>query len=270
MTGTISARGLIGALWRYRGFVAASVAREFQLRYRGSALGFLWNLISPLGTIIIFTVVFAQVMRARLPGVEDVYGYGIYLCAGVLSWGLFSEIVQRGLGMFIEHGNLLKKASFPRSSLPLIVVLAAVGNFAIAFGIFISFLVITGRFPGWVFAAVIPIIALLVALATGLAILFGTLNVFFRDIGPATTIVLQFWFWLTPIVYPLTAIPEFAQRWLAINPITPLVGALQRIFTEGRLPDWTSLTSPLLSATVALWLGAMTFRANAGDIADDL
>src|SRR5206468_730835 len=249
----MSLRGMLRALWRYRGFVAASVAREFQLRYRGSTLGFVWNLIGPLGTVIIFTVVFAQVMRARLPGVDDTYGYGIFLCAGILAWGLFAEIVQRGLGMFIEHGNLLKKSNFPRSSLPLIVVLTALVNFAVAFGIYLAFLVVTGRFPGWMAIAAIPVIALLVAFAGSLAILFGTLNVFFRDIGQAITVLMQFWFWLTPIVYPVTALPEFVQRWLALNPVAPLVGALQRVFSEDRWPEWDSLTSPLAVTVVAMF-----------------
>ena len=266
----MSARGMLRALWRYRGFITASVSREFQLRYRGSAMGFLWNLIGPLGTVIIFTVVFAQVMRARLPGVDDVYGYGIYLCAGVLAWGLFAEIVQRGLGMFIEHGNLLKKSNFPRSSLPLIVVLTALVNFAIAFGIYLAFLGVTGRFPGWISLAGIPVVALLVVLASGIGILLGTLNVFFRDIGQAANVFLQFWFWLTPIVYPVSALPDFARSWLTLNPMAPVVGALQRIFSEGRTPDWTSFGSPLATAAFALLLGAAAFRANAGDIVDEL
>jgi lipopolysaccharide transport system permease protein len=270
MTSRISARGMLGALWRYRGFVVASVSREFQLRYRGSTLGFVWNLIGPLGTVIIFTVVFAQVMRARLPGVDDIYGYGIYLCAGVLAWGLFAEIVQRGLGMFIEHGNLLKKSSFPRSSLPLIVVLTALVNFAVAFGVFLAFLALSGRFPGWIAIAAIPVIAVLVAFAAGLGVLFGTMNVFFRDIGQAITILLQFWFWLTPIVYPVTALPEFLREWLVLNPVAPIVGGLQRIFSEGRMPEWGSFASPLAVAIVALFLGAVTFRANATDIVDEL
>ena len=150
-------------------------------------------------------------MRARLPGVGDIYGYGIFLCSGVFAWGLFVEIVQRGAGMFIEHGNLLKKASFPKSSLPVIVVLSALVNFAVAFGIFMVFLVVTGRFPGWVALAAIPIVALLVAFATGLATFLGTLNVYSRDVGQAVTILMQFWFWLTPIVYPIAAVPEFVR-----------------------------------------------------------
>ena len=122
----------------------------------------MWNLIGPIGNVVVFTVILAQVMHARLPGVGDVWGYGIFLCSGIFTWGLFVEIVQRGAGMFIEHGNLLKKASFPKSSLPVIVVLSALVNFAIAFGALMVFLVVTGRFPGWVTLTAVPIIALLV------------------------------------------------------------------------------------------------------------
>jgi len=261
---------MLQALWRYRGFVAASVAREFQVRSRGSALGFVWNLIGPIGNVVVFTIIFAQVMRARLPGVGDIFGYGIFLCSGVFAWGLFVEIVQRGVGMFIEHGNLLKKASFPKSSLPLIVVLSALVNFAVAFGVFMVFLVVTGRFPGWVALSAIPVIALLVVFATGLATFLGTLNVYSRDVGQAVTILMQFWFWLTPIVYPIAAVPDFVRDGFAFNPMAPIVVALQRIFVEGLAPRWESLVLPILAAAVALLAGAMTFRANADDIADEL
>jgi lipopolysaccharide transport system permease protein len=266
----LSVRGMLWALWRYRGFVAASVARDFQLRYRGSALGFLWNLIGPIGSVIIFTVVFAQVMRARLPGVGDIYGYGIYLCAGVFAWGLFVEIVQRGLVMFIENGNLIKKTNFPKSSLPLIVVLSGLVNFAIAFGIFIAFLAATDRFPGWIVLATIPVITLLTAFAAGLGILLGTLNVFFRDIGQAVTVLLQFWFWLTPIVYPATALPDLAKDWLALNPLAPIIAALQHIFVEGQMPMWHTLAMPTIVTALALLAGATTFRSNAANIVDEL
>ena len=262
--------GMLQALWRYRGFVGASVAREFQVRSRGSALGFVWNLIGPIGNVVVFTVIFGQVMRARLPGVGDIYGYGIFLCAGAFAWGLFVEIVQRGVGMFIEHGNLLKKASFPKSSLPVIVVLSALVNFAVAFGIFIAFLVLTGRFPGWVALTAIPVVALLVVFATGLATFLGTLNVYSRDVGQAVTIVMQFWFWLTPIVYPIAAVPEFVRDWFPFNPMAPIVAALHRIFVEGLAPRWESLAIPVIVSAVTLLAGAMTFGGNADNIADEL
>jgi lipopolysaccharide transport system permease protein len=266
----MNAVGMTKALWRYRGFVIGTVVREFQLRYRGSALGFLWNLIQPLGTVFIFTVVFAQIMQARLPGVNDVYGYGVFLCSGMFVWGMFGEIVQRGLNMFIDFGNMLKKSSFPRSSVPVIIVLSALLNFAMTFGIFLLFLVIIGRFPGFIAFAAVPVIVVFLLLAVGLAVLLGTLNVFLRDIGQAIVIALQFWFWLTPIVYPEKALPDFARGWLEFNPAAPLIAAMHAIFVDARMPDWSTFTLPIACGAGALLLAALTFRAYSGELVDEL
>ncbi len=117
--------GLSRSLWGYRGFVLGSVKREFQSRYRGSLFGALWTVLNPLSMIVVYTVIFSQVMRARLPGVDDGLAYSVYLCAGLLTWGLFAEITSRSQSMFIENANLLKKISFPRICLPVIVLLNA-------------------------------------------------------------------------------------------------------------------------------------------------
>lgn len=264
-----SLRGMLASLWRYRGFVRASVARDFQLRYRGSALGAGWTLLQPIGTVVVLTVVFTSIMQPRLPG-AGAFTYSVYLCAGVFSWGLFAEIVQRDLNVFIEHGNFLKKSSFPRSSLPLIVALSALVNFAMAFAIYAAFLVIIGRFPGWLALWALPIVLLIAAFAAGLGVLLGTANVFFRDLGAAVPILMQFWFWLTPIVYPISAIPEFVRSWLALNPLVPLIGALQRVFTEGLAPQWQTLVTPAIVALVVCAAGLAAFRAQGENIVDEL
>jgi lipopolysaccharide transport system permease protein len=266
----MNAVGISRALWRYRGFVGATVLREFALRYRGSALGVAWTVLQPIATVLIFTIVFAEIMQARLPGVTDAYGYGIYLCSGMFVWSMFAEIVQRGLGMFVDFGNMLKKSSFPRSSVPLIVVLSALLNFALTFGVFLAFLGAFGRFPGVVVLAAIPVILVFVALGVGLAVLLGTLNVFLRDIGQFTVAFLQLWFWLTPIVYPAKALPAFAADWLKFNPAAPLIAAMQDIFVEARVPDWSTFAGPIACAAVALLLAALTFRAYSGELVDEL
>jgi lipopolysaccharide transport system permease protein len=265
----ISVRGMVASLWRYRGFVTTSIARDFQVRYRGSALGLLWTLLQPIGTVVVLTVVFTRIMQPRLPG-ADAFTYSIYLCAGIFSWGLFAEIVQRELNVFIEHGNYLKKSGFPRSSLPLIVAVTASINFLIAFAAYFVFLLSIGRFPGWVVVSIVPIVLLIIMFAVGLGILLGTANVFFRDLGAAVPILLQFWFWLTPIVYPITAVPDFVKGWLAVNPLAPLIGALQDVFTQGRPPAWGSLVGPLVVAVLACAAGAAAFRSQADNIVDEL
>ena len=128
---------ILRALWAYRGFILGSVRREFQSRYQNSLLGMAWTVLNPLAMIVVYTVIFAQIMRSRLPGVDSTFGYSIYLCAGLLTWGLFAEITSRAQTVFIENASLLKKLSFPRISLPFIVLGNALVNFCIVFGLFI-------------------------------------------------------------------------------------------------------------------------------------
>ena len=264
-----SLRGMVASLWHYRGFIRTSVARDFQLRYRGSALGIVWTLLQPIGTVVVLTIVFTRVMQPRLPG-GDAFTYSIYLCAGVFAWGLFAEIVQRELNVFIENGNYLKKSSFPRSSLPLIVAITAVVNFGLAFAVYFVFLLAIDRFPGWVVLWTLPLVLVIALLAVGLGILLGTANVFFRDLGPAVPIVLQFWFWLTPIVYPVAVVPDFIRPWFAINPLASAVGALQDIFTGGQAPTWQTLITLAAVAVVACVAGLAAFRSQGDNIVDEL
>jgi len=261
---------MLKALWAYRGFVLGSVKREFQSRYQNSLLGAAWTVLNPLAMIIVYTVIFSQVMRARLPGVDSTFAYSIYLCAGVLTWGLFAEISSRAQTVFIENANLLKKLTFPRMSLPVTVVTNALVNFAIVFSLFTLFLVATGNFPGWVFLGLLPVLALMVLFAIGLGVTLGILNVFFRDIGQFFTIFLQFWFWLTPIVYPVSIIPEPLARYVGLNPMARLIGACQDILVHGRWPDWWRLLPVLLLAALLCALGLRLFRKHSGELVDEL
>lgn len=264
------ATGMARAVWHYRGFVLGSVKREFQTRYRNSLLGAAWTVLNPLSMIIVYTVIFSQLMRARLPGVENNLAYSIYLCAGVLAWGFFSEVINRSQSVFLENANLIKKLSFPRICLPLIVVINAGINFSIILSIFLGFLLITQNFPGWALLAVIPILLIQIAFSVGLGIILGVLNVFFRDVGQFMGILLQFWFWFTPIVYPLTVLPESVQPLIDANPMAPLIAAYQGVFVYGQWPDWSTLLMPLLIA-IALCVFAMRlFRKRSGEMVDEL
>ena len=177
------ALGMARAVWSYRGFVLGSVQREFQTRYRNSLFGAAWTILNPLSMIIVYTVIFSKLMQARLPGVDNGLAYGIYLCAGILAWGFFAEVIGRSQSVFLEHANLIKKLSFPRICLPLIVVLNASLNFAIIFALFLGFLLVTKNFPGWAVLGVIPVLLIQIAFSIGLGIFLGVLNVFFRDVG---------------------------------------------------------------------------------------
>jgi lipopolysaccharide transport system permease protein len=261
---------LLKALWAYRGFIAGSVRREFQVRYQNSLLGAAWTVLNPLAMIVVYTVIFSQVMKARLPGIESGWGYSIYLCAGVLTWQLFSEITSRSLTLFTDNAGLLKKLNFPRMSLAVTVIANALLNFAVVFSIFTVFLLAIGAFPGMVYIAVLPVVAVLVMFAVGLGITLGILNVFFRDVGQFFSIVLQFWFWLTPIVYPDTILPERAANVIRMNPMTPVIQAMHDILVRSQWPDWTSLwPATLLGVLLCMW-GWKLFRRHSGELVDEL
>ena len=261
---------MIKALWAYRGFIFGSVRRELQSRYSNSLLGAAWTVINPLAMIVVYTVVFSQVMKARLPGVDGRTAYSIYLCAGVLTWTFFSETVTRAQNVFLDNANLIKKVSLPRMCLPVIVVINASVNFLIIFGLFTLFLIASGSFPGFVYFAVIPILVVQVLFSVGLGITLGVLNVFFRDVGQLFGVVLQFWFWLTPVVYPVSILPEFAQRALRFNPMTNIIASYQGVLVNGQWPDWTSLWPvTVLALALCVW-GLRLFRAHAGEMVDEL
>lgn len=261
---------LYRSLRSYRGFILGSVQREFQARYRNSLFGALWPIFNPLSMIIVYTVIFSQIMRARLPGVDDSMAYSVYLCAGLLAWGLFSEITLRSQNMFLENANLLKKISFPRICLPVIVLINAAINFAIIVALFLGFLLITGRWPGMALLALVPLIAVQMMFCAGLGMVLGVLNVFFRDVGQLFGICLQFWFWLTPIVYPITILPNWLQSLLRFNPLTSLIASYQNVFLYGQWPDWSSLLPALVIGAIFCAIGLRLFRQRVGEMVDEL
>ena len=258
------------SIWSYRGFILGSIKREFQTKYRNSLLGGAWTVLNPLAMIFVYTVIFAELMHAKLPGIDNTFGYSIYLCAGTLTWGFFAEIVGRAQNVFLDNANLLKKLSFPRLCLPVIVVGNAALNFFIIFGLFIAFLVVSGNFPGAPFLAVVPLLGLLTLFAISLGITLGVLNVFFRDVGQFFGIFLTFWFWLTPIVYPASILPKKVAWLMDLNPMAAVVGGFQRVLVQGMWPDWPSLV-PVCALSVGLCaIGISLFRKHAGEMVDEL
>lgn len=261
---------MIKGLWDYRSFIFGSIKREFQTKYRNSLLGAVWNVLNPLAMIVIYTVIFSQVMRAKLPGVDHSFAYSIYLCAGILSWGLFAEIVSRSQVMFVDNGNLLKKINFPRVCIPAIIVGSAVLNFLIVAAIFCIFLLVSGYFPGVVILSIIPVIFVLIIFAIGLGMAIGVLNVFFSDVGQFFGIFLQFWFWLTPIVYSATILPANLQEYVSYNPLAGIVMACQTVLVKGEWPDWYGILPATIVGLLLCLLGMRLFQKRAAEMVDEL
>lgn len=257
-------------LWSFRGFIFASVKRDYQLRYRGTMLGIAWTVLQPLAMILVYTVIFSQIMKSKLPDVGGEYSYSIYLCTGIIFWGLFAEIIQRSQSVFLDNANLLKKINFPRLALPIIVVATAFLNFVIIFSLFIVFLALTGNMPGLSSIAIIPLLLIQVMFAAGLGTALGILNVFFRDTGQFSSLLLQFWFWATPIVYPMGILPDSIQSLVSLNPMAQLIQGYQSIFVHNQWPQWQDFAAPTLIALVLVLYALNLFRRHAGEIVDEL
>jgi lipopolysaccharide transport system permease protein len=261
---------MIRECWDFRDFIVGSVRREFVSRYLGTQLGFFWAVAQPLALILIYTLVFSRIMKPSLPGHDSPFAYSIYLCAGIVSWQLFSDLLNRSVGVFVHNANLLKKVNLPKLALPIIVALSGLTNFVVVLMLFLAFLLVVGAFPGLSILALVPVVVLIVAFALGLGVLLGTVNVFYRDVEQSMTMLIQFWFWLTPIVYPARTLPTAFAEVLAWNPMWPIVHFVQSIFLDAQVPPWSTLLYPALAAAALLLLGLLAFRRLAGEIVDEL
>lgn len=261
---------ILKVIWTYRGFIAGNIKREFQSKYKTSLLGVTWSILNPLSMIVVYTVIFSQVMRAKLPGVDSQYAYSIYLCAGILTWGLFADIILRSQNVFLDNANLIKKLNFPRICLPITVVGSALLNFSIIFSLFTIFLIVSNDFPGLAYFSLIPVLLVMIMLATGLGMVVGVLNVFFRDIGQLFGIILQFWFWLTPIIYPKNILPIGLKPFLDFNPMAGVISACQTILVNKQYPVWSELITPIIVGLILCCLGWHLFRKHNGEMVDEL
>ncbi|CBA17187.1 ABC transporter permease [Xanthomonas albilineans] len=260
---------LIAAAWRYRGFIVSSIANDFRSKLARSKLGTLWIVLQPLAQALIFAVVLSNVLAAKLPGVENHFAFAVYLLSGLLCWSAFAEIVQRCLTVFIDNGSLLKKMQFPRISLPLVAVGSAMVTNVALLAVIMVLVPILGisLTPALVWLPLL--LSINVALATGIGLLLGTLNVFARDIGQIMAVAMQFWFWMTPIAYPAQVVPERFQAILRLNPVAALATGYHDIFLYGRAPQ-NSLVYPAVFALVALALSFFVFRRASAEMVDAL
>ncbi len=257
-------------LLRYRGFITSSVRREFQSRYQSSILGPVWMFIQPISLILIYTVIFSTLMKARLPGNSDHFAYSIFLCSGIIMWNLFSEILSKSVTVFIRNANLLKKLSFPKICLPVIVFWGSIINFAILLGVFILVLVFSGNVHFISLVLVIPLVLLLSAFAVSFGMITGIINVFFRDVGQFISVFMQFWFWLTPIVYPINILPSWAREIVELNPLTGIVVFSQKMFVYGDVSNYRMLLPSLISSIVCCALCIVLFKKRSKDMVDEL
>ena len=245
------------------------LARRMTLaRYRGSALGLLWALLTPAVMIAVFTFLFAGVFGARFTPEGTPLDYALYLFCGLLPWTAFSETLQQSSGLVVAHANLVKRVVFPLETLPVAQALAALA--AQLFGtvaLLLATLVIRHELHPtalWLPVLLVP----QVLLTLGGAWLVASLGVFIRDTAQVLGLVLMAWLYLTPIIYPEAVVPARFRPALELNPLTPLVRSYRRTLLEGAPPDWAGLAYTSALALAAFVLGYWWFARTRKNFAD--
>ena len=243
--------------------------QELVDRYAGSALGFLWAFLQPLVMMFIFVVIFGQLMGARLPGVGSAHGYSIYLVSGMLPWLAFSNTLARTATVFVDKKNVLSKVGLSLTVLPIFIVVAEAATFGIGLLLFGVFLLFVQQAPSADVLALPWIFLVQQMLAMGLGMILGVLNVFLRDVREFCNVLVQLWFWATPIVWaPQIMSPEqFA--WLKLlNPLASVMSGYQAIFMGNARPDYDALSVVAVGAAVTLALGYLFIKRMEKDIRD--
>ena len=232
----------LAQLFRYRGLIQSLVARELKALYRGSALGIFWSFGNPLLLLLIYSAVFKYFVPAKDNTVQP---YSLFLFCGLLPWTWFASSLNESTGSLIAGGNLIKKVLFPAEVLPIVSVVANMVHFLLGLpilGLFLAYFAYAGVPPAADGAPAITGVALHAAelvwlpvvilvqliLTTGIALALSALTVHFRDVRDILANVLTFWFFATPIIYPIASVPQLKQ-WLDLNPFTHLAVSYQEI-----------------------------------------
>jgi len=253
----------IADLYTYRELIKNLVIRDLKVRYKNSVLGILWSLLNPLLMTLVFTVVFTLMLPSNIPN------YPVFFMCGFLPWSFFGASVSGATGSIVNNSNLIKKVYFPREILPLAGVLSNLVNFLLALPILFAMIPIFGikLAPA---VLMLPLIILVqVIFITGIALFLSTANVFYRDTEHIFQVILQAWFFLTPIFYPITILPESkqilgatvnVQLWARrLNPMASLVASYRDVLYRGVPTGWDFFLRTAVQCLIVLVIGLLIF-----------
>ncbi|OBU66945.1 sugar ABC transporter permease [Stenotrophomonas maltophilia] len=242
---------LLRSLLSNRKLIRALAAREIAARYRGSLLGLAWALVQPIFMLAIYTFVFSEVFKARWPGGSGTRTeFALVLFSGLLVFNLFSEVFNRSPQLIVGNANYVKKVVFPLEILPVVSVLTAMFSLAVNLLVWFVFYIVSYGMPP-VTALLLPLALLpMVLFMTGLAWLLSALGVFLRDTAQITAIITTAVMFLTPIFYPIDAIPPSFRPILNINPLAPVVAQIRDVLIWGKGLD--PVVYPICLAVSAL------------------
>ncbi len=244
-------------LWRFRELVAMLVERDLKVRYKRSVLGMGWTLLNPLLQMVVYTLVFSFIMKVGVPA------FPVFILAGLLPWTLVSVSISGSSHCLLNNQALIRKVAVPQMVWPVAVVASKLVDLLFSLVPFAVIAVVCGRGPSLGWCALLPAIAVATVFSVGLALLFSSLTVFYRDMRHLTDLLVQVWFYVTPVLYPVSFLEKLPYPWmrwvLMLNPAVPVVRLFQEPLYEGRFPDARLLGMGALAAAGALGLGLAVF-----------
>lgn len=247
--------------------------REILNRNKGSFLGIFWTLITPLAMLSVFTFVFGEIFQAKWANSEassNMGNFTINLFIGLSIFWFFSDIISRAPTLFTSVPNYVKKVVFPLGILPMVSILSAGFNLCIYMIIIIFALVFNGISINFNIFYMLIVIGITIPMLLGLSYFLGSLGVFVRDISTLIGILLQMIMFLSPVFYPLSAIPEKVQWLFSLNPLTIVIEQSRIIMIEGKSPDFNNLLLYFFISLTILILGFKTFKLTKKGFADVL
>lgn len=246
------------------------VRRDFEQRFVGSAIGWIWGIIHPLVLLLSWWFIFSVCLGQKLPADEVTQNYPLFIFAGMLPWLLFSETVQRSASSLLDQANLITKTVFPAEMIPVSVFLSSLMSHLLALALMVS---AAGVFLNQIsiFLLFLPIYMLVVGLfAVGLGWIVASLHVFLRDTAQVITVILQFWFWLTPILITERQFPAAAHFLLIANPLFYMVRGYRDVLLSSRVPSALDLAIAAAYGCGAFLVGGLFFRQMKRGFADVL
>jgi lipopolysaccharide transport system permease protein len=241
-------------IYHFRYFLRNLVARDLKVRYKGSFLGLLWSLLNPLLMMVVLSLVFSKALRI------NIHNYPVFLLCGLLPWNFFAISVSNATASIVSQAGLLKKVAFPRDILPLASILGNLIHFGIGLVILFVFLIIFKVKLGLPILGLPFVVLLQFIFVLGLALVLSSLNVFYRDVQQILEVLLLIWFYLTPVIYPLTMIPERFHRFYLLNPMASQVSIYRSLLFENRMPSLKIIIAAIILSLLTLLMGDLVFR----------
>jgi len=254
----------IKQLYRHRDLTHVLTIRDLKARYHGTFFGFLWTLLNPLLLTLTYTIVFSKVLRVDMPN------FHVFVLAGVLPWLCFSSTITESSMSILTNGGLIRKVALPSEMFPLICVGTNMVHCLLGSLVLIVIMIFSGIPVSWTLVLFPIILIVQVLFSYGLALLMAALTVQFRDLYHMAPNFMTVWFFITPIAYPATMVPESLRSLVWINPMTSLIQAYQDVFYYGRPPSATPLLLLTLLAILLLAVGLSFFDARREFMAEEV